>query len=306
MEIIIFNFNYHLPKYMKVENKTFSPVEIEEDGFQIKIYCPSLDPNNKQQLVKIQISKSFESIPDDLSGKTEGIDKLSQKYFLITKDLIRLHTRQFLFDKPQINAIKQISVTIRNQKEDLLSERATVTAYIREEDSSELTLNQNIWYKINEYIKYEIEPESYFLILLNAKYNAFLGNFREAILLSCVAIEEFAISELDCDKKAKVGYRNFGFVDFFYEMVNKITKKDLKEKENSYYHLLTILFEARNNIAHGKGCYFKTSCQNYRIIAKNLKTLDIEPNKVINFDAKACLTLVDKTDLPLGLAPRSI
>jgi hypothetical protein len=267
---------------------------IEEDGFDIEIFCPFLDLNGKQQLVKIQISKDFETIPDGLNERTEGIDKLSEKYFWITKDLIRLHTKQFLFDKPQINAMALKSVKIQNRKETLL-ERNVVTVYIREEDASEFKLDQNTWHKTSEYIKYGIEPETHLLILLDAKYNALLGNFREAIILTCVAVEEFAINELDCDIKTDPRYKGSKFIDFFYEMTKKTTKKDFKEKKHSYYHFLSILFEARNNIAHGRGCFLTPSHRNHRIIQKDLKTLHLQPGKKVSFNKKTCLTLIDKT-----------
>lgn len=294
MEKVKFIFHYYLSSFIKTDHLHLAPITIEEDGFCIEIFWPSSGHDSKQQLLKIQISKKLKVIQEELNERTEGVNKLSEKYYQITKDLIRLHTKQFLFDKPEINAIGTKSVKIKNSQ-DTLYERNFITVRMRKIDANELTLNQSNWLKISEYIKNGIEPETYLLILLNAKYNALLGNFREAILLTCVAIEEFTINELSCNIKTDPRYKYSKFVDFFYQMSKSITQKDIKTKKNNYYHFLNILFEARNNIAHGRGCYFMPCHRNHRIIQRDLKTLKIKPEKKVLFDKIACLTLVDKT-----------
>jgi len=292
-EKVKFIFHYPLPSSVKTAHLHLNPIKIEENGFEIKIYYPSSGHDSKQQLLKIQISKNINIIQEELNERTEGVNKLSEKYFQITKDLIRLNTKQFLFDKPVINAIGTESVKIKNSQ-NTLYERNFIKIRMREVDKNELILDQNNWLKISEYIKNRIEPETYLLILLNAKYNALLGNFRETILLACVAIEEFSINELDCDIKSDPQYKNLKFVDFFYQMTKEITKKDFKTKEHDYYHFLDILFEARNNIAHGRGCFFTPSHPNWRIISRRLKTLNVKPDQKTPFDKLACLTLIDK------------
>ncbi len=270
---------------------------LRKDDLDIEIFPPigsDTDDKTKFQSMKVHIAKDFEHVPNESEKEklAQEYREIANDYFLKTYDLIRLHTRQFLSGNPMLNATEQVIVTIKDEKGNQLFERMYATFYLRPEDENEFALDQSIWNKVVDYLVNGKAPEVYYSLLLDAKYHASAGKIREAIINIAVAIEQFTMEDLGRNKREEdydEKIRNMDFTGFFVKAVLEAKNKSIKEYRKEDYHRLKYLFASRNNIAHGRGCYFNVGESEGKFANQILGPLKIESKGRVEIDRKMCI-----------------
>jgi len=300
MESLHINYEFCLSSKVRLENDKLEKVLLTKGDLVIEIFPPvgsDKDNLSTPQFIKVCISKGFDAVPDSLVEIAKEYSKLATNYFVRTLDLIRLHTRQFLLGNSKLNGIEQYSVSINNNRGDKLYRRDTVAVAIRSIDINEFSLNRVSWSKVYEYLVGDKEAELYLLLLLDAKYLAFARRHREAIIIITSAIEQFTIEYLDHDKyehaKHSKEIAHMEFSEFFTKAVSEARGKSIKTERKDDYHRLKYLFAARNNITHGKGCWFRVGNGEINLVKRITVALEIDCNGKIWIDTKMCLAFAD-------------
>jgi len=84
---------------------------------------------------------------------------------------------------------------------------------------------------------------------------------------------------------------NMEFTEFFIRAVLKSKNKSIEVYRKEDYHRLKYLFVARNNIAHGRGCYFNIGKDEEKFIKKRkiLESLNVDSSGRVEVDRKMCI-----------------
>jgi len=205
---LYFSFTFQLWSKIALGNDKLEKAIVKQGDLDIEIFPPfgsDADDKTKFQSIKVRIAKDFDRVPNESEKEKLAQEylEIANNYFLRTYDLMRVHTRQFLSGNPMLNATEQVTVMINDENEKQLFKHMYATLYLRPIDKNEFVLDQSIWKKVVDYIVNGREAEIYYSLLLDAKYHAFAGRIREAIINIAVAIEQFTVEDLGRNKKRR-------------------------------------------------------------------------------------------------------
>ena len=230
-------FKFDLPSKIRLAEDSLEKAVLKENNRFIEISPPCSYVKSdltQAQFVEVCIIQDADlntTTFDEISSVCSGI---AEQYFLKTRELIRLHTRQYDLGTPKSNGMKQNAVSIYDDKGKQLYFMNNISLSLRPEDKNIYSLDRETWNKIVEYLINDREPEIYLLLLLDGKYYASAGQVHEAIIMLAVGIEQFTVEYLKRDKHQEKS--EMEFVDFFNDAVAKTKGESLKkDRQDDYY-----------------------------------------------------------------------
>lgn len=293
MEKLYITFRFNLISKIRLGSDDLEKITFKKDRLSIEISPPLQlkTAEETQQFITVCIINDFEVIPELFDKIYHDYLEIAENYFLRTYNLIRFHTRQHGLGNPKSNNMKQNLFSVKNDKGVQLYNMNNVIAYMTPIDNNEYDLNKNIWIKVIEYLINDKEPEIYYLLLLDAKYHAFSGRTREAIIMLAVGIEQFTVEYLKRDKYEEA--KEIEFCEFFNNAVSEFKGKSLKESRKDDYHRLKYLFQIRNKISHGQGCFFKIGKDEKNLVERLFGQFKIEDDGKVEINKYNVRHLVD-------------
>jgi hypothetical protein len=288
-------FRFDFPARIGLASENLDTAVLNERERRIEISPPRSYVKSDQseaQAIEICIIEDVDLQTMTLEEINNAYSTIAESYFLKTRELVRLHTRRYNLGYPQLGTMKQDASSIYDTEGRQLYFMNNIAIGLVPVDKHIYPLDSGIWRKVVEYLVNGREPDLYLLLLMDGKYYAVAGRVREAIIMLAVGIEQFTVDYLNRDKYEEEK-DEVKFADFFDEVVAKAKGRSLKKERNDDYHRVNYLFAIRNNIAHGKGCYFKIGKNEKAVMKRVLGSYEISESDKVEINQYMARALSD-------------
>lgn len=142
------------------------------------------------------------------------------------------------------------------------------TTQVRTVDGSEAAIGQELWNRVVADVSAGTEPDLSFLLLLDARYHGYTGDFRRGILDAAVACEqakddafEQVWSRLHPGERYSRGriLKGYDLDKQVDQDLKRLISRSYREEFPHYWSSISHLWSARGNVAHGARVFYRDS-----------------------------------------------